>query len=201
MQVEPRKGASGLAHSHGGGRPRPPTCARSERNFVVHFAAAAAPAGAGCRRDLARGAGRAELATGVVAAEFAAATSATSAIEQSELAAESLQHHFGRIAILARLILPLARLQLALDEDLGALLEILLGDPAQILVEDDDAVPLGLFLALAGRFVAPRIGGGDAQIGDRPTVLGATNFWIGAQVADQDHFIDAACHDSLRSFP
>ena len=51
--------------------------------------------------------------------------------------------------------LPLPRLQLPLDENLRSLFQILLGDAAQIFIEDDDPVPLGLFLALAGRLVAP----------------------------------------------
>jgi len=74
----------------------------------------------------------------------------------------------------------------------------LLGDPAQILVEDDDPVPLGLFLALAGRLVLPGIGCRDAQISDRPSILGATDFRIGAQIADQDHFVDASRHNLPR---
>ena len=74
----------------------------------------------------------------------------------SQFATEPLQHDFGRIAVLAGLILPFARLQRAFDENLRAFFEILLGDPAQILIEDDDAVPFGLFLALTGGLVLPR---------------------------------------------
>ena len=69
---------------------------------------------------------------------------------------------------------------------------------AQILVEDHDPVPLGLFLALAGRLVAPAFRRRHAQICHRPPILGAADFGIGAQIADQDHFIDAACHDLPR---
>src|SRR5580698_780298 len=177
-----------------------------ERNLVVHFAAPAATAArAGRRRDLARRSGRTEFAAGVIGAEIAATTARAGAaagpVEQRKLAAKALQHHFGRVAVLARLILPFARLQRALDENLRALLEILLGDPAQILIEDDDAMPLGLFLALARGLVLPGFRGGKPQIRHRPAVLGATNFRIGAQIADQDHLVDASRHDASPFVP
>ena len=85
--------------------PRPPPRAR---------------AGTGCGRNLARRPGRAEIA-GVIGAEIAATTARAGAagpVEQRQLAAKTLQHHFGRVAVLARLILPFARLQRALDENL-----------------------------------------------------------------------------------
>src|SRR5262249_33134106 len=69
-----------------------------------------------------------------------------------------------------------------------------------VLVEDHDPVPLGLFLALARRLVAPRLRCRHAQIRHRPSILGAADFGIGAEVADQDHFVDAACHHTLHSF-
>src|SRR6185312_5423784 len=37
---------------------------------------------------------------------------------------------------------------------------------------------------------------GDGKIGDRPPVLGTADFRILAQIADQNHFVDAACHRS-----
>src|SRR5215467_5782558 len=103
----------------------------------------------------------------------------------------------GRVLVLARLILPFARLQLALEIDLRALLQILLGDPAKPLVEDDHAVPFGLLAALAGCLVAPGIRGGHAQIGDRPAVLRAPDLGIFAEIADQDHLVHATGHDAL----
>ena len=51
-----------------------------------------------------------------------AAARIAGAIEQRKLTAEALQHHFGRIAVLAGLILPFARLQLPLDENLDPFL-------------------------------------------------------------------------------
>ena len=142
----------------------------------------------------------------VVGTEIAAATArtrprATGPIKQRQLAAKALQHHFGRIAVLARLVLPFARLQRALDENLRALLEILLGDPAQIFIEDDDAMPLGLFLALARGLVLPGLRCRQPQVRHRPAVLGAANFRIGAQIADQDHLVDASRHKSSPFVP
>ena len=123
------------------------------------------------------------------------------AVEKRELAAKALQHHFGRVAVLARLVLPFARLQRALEVNLRALFQILLGDAAEIFIEDDDAVPFGFFLALAGRLVAPRVRRRQAQIRHRPPILGATDFGIGAEIADQNHLVHASRHNSLRSFP
>src|SRR5580692_7330116 len=173
----------------------------SERNLVVHIAAAHRSghgSSARRRRDLAGRARRAEIAAaGFVHVAAAASARAPRAIEQRQLAAKVLQHDFGGIAVLSGLILPFARLQRALDVNLRALLEILLGDPAQILIEDNDAMPFGFFAPLAGSLVLPGIRRGEAQIGHRPTVLGATNFRIGAEVANQDHFVDASCHDTF----
>ena len=77
---------------------------------------------------------------------------------------EALQHDLGRVVLDAVLVVPFARLQRALDVDLRALLQVLLGDLAEPLVEDHDAVPLGLFLALAGGLVAPAFRGGDRRL-------------------------------------
>src|SRR5580698_520105 len=177
----------------------------SERNLVVHIAAAHRSghgSSARRRRDLAGRARRAEIAAaGFVHVAAAASTRAAGAIEQGQFAAKVLQHDFGGIAVLSGLVLPFARLQRALDVNLRALLEILLGDPAQILIEDDDAVPLGLFLALARGLVLPGLRCGQPQVRHRPAVLGATNFRIGAQIADQDHLVDASRHDASPFVP
>src|ERR1700674_4994346 len=94
----------------------------------------------------------------------------------------------GGIAILPFLVLPLSRLQASLDVDLAAFFQILAGDfglPA----EKDDAVPLGLFLLLAG-LVLPRVGGGDANVGDGVAAGRIAGFRIAAQIADQNHLVD-----------
>ncbi len=46
---------------------------------------------------------------------------AVAAAEHGQLAAEALQHHFGRVAVIARLVGPFARLDLAFEIDLRAL--------------------------------------------------------------------------------
>src|SRR5439155_9837940 len=73
-------------------------------------------------------------------------------------------------------------------------LEILFGDLAEPFIEDDHAVPLGLFLALAGRLVAPAFGGRDTEIGNRPPILGTPDFRILAEISDQNHLVHASCH-------
>src|SRR5262245_26865904 len=122
---------------------------------------------------------------------------ATAAIEHGQRTVEALQHHFRRIAVLAVLALPLARLQLALDVNLGALLQVLLGDAAQTLVENHHRMPLCLLAALAGRLVAPAIRRCHAQIGDRTAVLRATDLGIPAEIADQYDFVDGTGHKTL----
>src|SRR5262249_41607387 len=168
--------------------PRP-----SKRNLVVHVPALAG-AGHGRLFLARRGTGGAEII--LVGAELTPAAIA-GPVEDGELRIEVLQHHLGGVLVLARLILPFARLQLALEIDLRALLQILLGDPAKPLVEDHHAMPFGLLAALAGCLVAPGIRGGHAQIGDRPAVLRAPDLGIFAEIADQDHLVHATGHDAL----
>src|SRR5207253_5547712 len=161
-------------------------------DIVVHVAVAAT---AGCHGPPRRGAGGtagAEIA-GIVGAE-AAATAAAAAIEHGQGRVEALQHDFGRVFLDAALVGPFAGLQRALDVNLGALLQILLGDLAESLVEDHDAVPLGLFLALAGALVAPGLRRRDAQIGDRPPILCPPDFRILAEISDQNHLVHASRH-------
>src|SRR5450432_2368250 len=50
------------------------------------------------------------------------------AIEKRQFAAKALQHNFGRLALIAVAVGIFARLQLAFEIDLRALLAILLGD-------------------------------------------------------------------------
>src|SRR5499427_3377583 len=184
----PRPKAARAARAAADSGPRP-----SKRNLVVHVAALA-----GARHSrllLARGgAGGAEII--LLGTELAAGAIA-GPVEHGELGVEVLQHHLGGVLVLARLVLPFARLQLALEIDLRALLQILLGDPAKPLVEDDHAVPFGLLAALAGRLVAPGVRRRHAQIGDRPAVLRAPDLGIFAEIADQDHLVHATGHDAL----
>ena len=142
----------------------------------------------------------ADLAAALVfAGEIAAATPAS--VEDRHLAAEALQHDLGRVLFDAGLVGPFAGLELALDIDLRALAQILLGHPRQVLVVDHDLVPLGLLAALARTLVAPGFRGRDAQVdhriaGGQPPRLG-----IAPEIADQNHLVHAARHRSLLACP
>src|ERR1700751_1575625 len=68
----------------------------------------------------------------------AGAAGAPCPIQHRQLAAEAVQHDLGRVALLAALIGPFAGLQCALEIDLRALLQVLLGDLGEPLVEDHD---------------------------------------------------------------
>src|SRR6266540_1447512 len=130
---------------------------------------------------------RPDVATGAI----------TRPVEHGELRIEVLQHDFGRVLVLARLVLPFARLQLTLEIDFRTLLQILLGNPAEPLVEDDHAVPFGPLAALPGCLVTPRFRCCHAQIRDRPAVLRAPDLGVLAEIADQDHLVDTTGHDAL----
>src|ERR1700682_1910098 len=95
---------------------------------------------------------------------------------------------FGGVAILPFLVLPLSRLQASLDVDLAAFFQILAGDFG-LPPEKDDAVPLGLFLLLAG-LVFPRVRSGEANIGDGIAAGRIPGLRIAAEVADQNHLVD-----------
>src|SRR5262249_23480022 len=129
-----------------------------------------------------------------------AATTAPAAfalgIEHGELAAEVLQHDFGRILLLAVLVGVFAGLESALNVNLGALAEVFLGDLGQILVEDDHAVPLGLLLALAGGLIAPGFRGRDREVHDGVAALHAADFGVLAQIAHQNDLVDTSRHRS-----
>src|SRR5690606_8668487 len=59
---------------------------------------------------------------------------------------------------------------------------------------DHHAVPLGLFLALAGGLVAPLLGGGQRQVGDALARIEGADLRVLAQIADQNDLVDAARH-------
>ena len=78
---------------------------------------------------------------------IAAPAAATRAIQHGQRRVEALQHDFGRILFHALGVGVLARLQLAFEINLRALLQILLGDLGEPFAEDHDPVPLGALLA------------------------------------------------------
>ena len=72
---------------------------------------------------------------------------------------EVLTHDLGPIPLLAGLpVLPRTGLEAALDEDLTATRQVLLGD-LRLAPEAHDAVPLGLLLAIAVGALPPTVGG------------------------------------------
>src|SRR5215472_14705662 len=128
----------------------------SKRNIVVELLAARAPAatrllGVGRRRPRRDGRARGGPGRGTGAAA-----------EHLQLVADDL----GRVALVALLVLPLARPQAPFDVDLRALAQIFAGDLGQA-AEERDAVPLGALLLLAGLLIAPALAGRDAQVGHR----------------------------------
>ena len=66
------------------------------------------------------------------------------AVQHGEHPAEVLQNNFGGVLIGAGLVRPFARLNRALDVNLGALLQIALRNVSER-AEDYDPMPLGLF--------------------------------------------------------
>src|SRR3546814_14104294 len=78
-----------------------------------------------------------------------------------------MKHNRGGDLLDAVLVGPLADLQGALDVYLGARAQVLRGHLAELLVEDDDAVPFGALAPLARVAVAPGFRGGERQVGDR----------------------------------
>src|SRR5215472_6114092 len=85
---------------------------RSERDFVVHVTAKRT---AGGDRGFSGWTRRAET---IFVRRGIATRRRSSAVKQSQFAAKTLQHDFRRIAILAGLVLPLARLQGAFNVNL-----------------------------------------------------------------------------------
>ena len=90
-------------------------------------AAGAAAAWTRRRQSCRRTAAAAVVAIAATAAK-AAARAAFAAVEQDQLAAETLQDDFGGVAVIARLVLPFAGLDLAFEIDLAALPQIAFGD-------------------------------------------------------------------------
>src|SRR5690554_2378049 len=88
----------------------------------------------------------------------------------------------GGVAVLAFLVLPLARLQTALDVDLTALAQVLRGDLGQP-PEHHHVVPFGRLAALAAGLVLPGVGGRDAQIAQGVAAGHVARFRIAPQVA------------------
>src|SRR5271166_5761158 len=95
----------------------------------------------------------------------------------------------------------LAAVQLALDEHLRALDEVLLGDLAEGFVPDHHLVPLGPLDAVAV-VVLPALAGRDVEGDDPLAALGGAYLGVATHVADQLHAVERARHvlipDSFR---
>ena len=77
------------------------------------------------------------------------------AVQNRQFALEPRQNYFRRLALFPVLVGELASLQLAFEIDLRSFLKIAFRDLSGMVVPDDDVVPLGLVLALAGLLIAP----------------------------------------------
>jgi len=147
-------------------------------------------------------AGPAVAAVVVVAAALrpaALAAAAAAALRPAALAAAAAQEHhalrvdLGHVALLSGLlVVPRARLDLALDVDLPALGEEL-ADVLALLAPHDDVVPLGLVLAVAGG-VRVGLSRGQRETAPRGPALRVAHLRILAEVAQEDHLVDAVSH-------
>src|SRR5262245_12385662 len=155
----------------------------SERNIVVHVVELAR--GFLRRLALARGHGRLVLV----------ASGPGARVPHPRAAAEHLHalgDDLGGVALLAFLVLPLARAQGPLDVDLRALLQVFARDLGEA-VEEHHAVPLGALLLLPARLVLPLLAGGNGDVGNRAAFRVVPRFWVAPEVSNEYHFVDR-CH-------
>ena len=111
---------------------------------------------------------------------------AAAAAEQHDPVAADL----GRVALVAVLVVPLARLQPALDVDLLALGQIF-GQRLGRLAPQHDAVPLGFFLPLTG-LVVPDLGRRHVDRRDGRAARRVAQLGVASEVADQNDLVDAS---------
>ena len=126
------------------------------------------------------------------AAAVAAATTTT--FVATVTAAEQLHlvgNDFGGVGVAAFLVLPLAGLEAAFHVDGAALAQVFTGNLGQAVIEDD-AVPFGLFLALAGLAVLPVARGGNGDGAPGAAVGVVADLGVAAQVADEDDLLTLA---------
>ena len=151
-----------------------------------------------CRRSRAGWLGCAGVAGGVGLGVAAAAAFARRRLAAEE--GEFVDEDLGPVFLLAGLlVVPGAGLDLAFDEELGALLDVVADDLGGAL-EGDEVVPLGLVLpsCLCWSFCA--VGGGEGEAGDGHAAGGGTDLGIFAYVAEEKNFIDAFCHGDCSGF-
>src|SRR5580658_585578 len=192
MRIAPAAGHAARSASRTSSRARP-----SERDVVVEILARATPgsaAGGGllgvCRGAAPAAAFGAARSTTTSRAATGSATRTAAAAEHLQLVADDL----GRVTLVALLVLPFAGAQAPFDIDLRALAQIFAGDLGEA-PEERHAMPLGALLLLAALLIPPALAGGDAQVGDRRARGHGAGLGVGAEVANQNHFVDAARHD------
>jgi hypothetical protein len=145
--------------------------------------------------DFGRGAGGVGLVSecGLIVV-FGAGHSCTGSGSQAAAVASSAEHtkirgdDFKTGALLAFLVLPLAGLDAAFDENQRTLLQILLSDFG-LFAPNDNFVPLGALLTLAIAILV-RFVGGYGEIGNSLAAGGVTSFGIATKTADEEDFVD-----------
>src|SRR5690606_19720755 len=171
--------------------------AGSERNIVVKITAKAAAGRATVAAAItATGRRVAITAAALSAAALATALPAAGTIQHGQRGVEALQHNLGRIFGDAVLLI-LAGLKLPFEINFRAFLQILLGDLAKTFIENDDAMPLRPFPALAAVPIAPAFARRNAKVTDRTPVVHITNLRIRPEIADKNDFINAARHSVI----
>src|SRR6185312_10542961 len=120
----------------------------------------------------------------------AGATAFAGLAEQGELVDQNLR---AVLLLAGFLIVPGARLNLALDVELGALLYIVADDLGGA-VEGDEVVPFGLVLPVALLIFLP-VSRGEREAGDSRAARGGTDLGVFADVAEEKNFVDAFCHE------
>src|SRR3954454_17310750 len=101
-------------------------------------------------------------------------------------------HDLGAVAVLALLVLPLARADAPLDIDLRALLQVLARDFGQA-TEESNAVPFGCLLHFSARLVLPAIGGGEANVRNRVAARQILCLRVRTEITDQNYLV-YRCH-------
>src|SRR5690606_16075474 len=104
-----------------------------------------------------------------------------------------VRHDLGGVAVVARLVLPLSRPELALDIDLRTLPQVLRGNLGQ-LAEHRNAVPFRAFFLLARLLVFPGLVGRETQIGHGRAAWHVTRLGVLSEIADDDYLVDSASH-------
>src|SRR5271168_3261258 len=120
--------------------------------------------------------------------------------EHDDFTTELLQHYLGGVPLLAGIVGPFAGLQRALDVELGALLQKPLDDLDEPVIKNDDPMPFGALLSLAGVAVLPALGCSDRELSDLGPVIRRADFGIPSQISNEDHLIYGCDHFHLPNF-